>query len=49
MRQIQIPKPYLPRRRFLQLSGISSLGLILGGCGASLFDDVVQKATEPLN
>ncbi|MCL1469913.1 molybdopterin-dependent oxidoreductase [Argonema antarcticum] len=49
MRQIQVPKPYLPRRRFLQLSGISSLGLILGGCGVSLFDDVVQKATEPLN
>lgn len=49
MRQIQVPKPYLPRRRFLQLSGISSLGLLLGGCGASLFDDAVRKATEPLN
>lgn len=40
---------YLPRRRFLKLTGISGLGLALGGCGASLYDDVVNKATEPLN
>ncbi|MGE5657244.1 MAG: molybdopterin-dependent oxidoreductase [Actinomycetota bacterium] len=49
MRKIQVPQLHLPRRRFLQLSGISSLGLLLGGCGASLFDDVVYQATAPLN
>jgi len=42
-------KIYLPRRRLLQISGLSGLGLILGGCGASLSDGVVFKATEPLN
>jgi DMSO/TMAO reductase YedYZ molybdopterin-dependent catalytic subunit len=49
MSQLGVPKLYLPRRRFLQISGVSTLGLLLGGCGNSLFDDVVQKATEPLN
>ena len=40
---------YLPRRRFLQLSGFSSLGLLLNGCSMSLFDEQVFRATEPLN
>ncbi|MBC8123978.1 MAG: molybdopterin-dependent oxidoreductase [Gemmatimonadaceae bacterium] len=36
----------VPRRRFVQLSGLS---LLLGGCGSSLFESVVGRATEPLN
>ena len=40
---------YLPRRRFLQLSGFSSLGLLLNGCAMSLFEEQVFRATEPLN
>lgn len=42
-------KLYLPRRRFIQVSGLSVLGLLMGGCGASLYDEVVFKATEPIN
>ncbi|AFZ14372.1 oxidoreductase molybdopterin binding protein [Crinalium epipsammum PCC 9333] len=49
MNLIQVPKRYLPRRRFLQLSGISSLGLLLNACGSSLFDEAVGKTFEPLN
>ncbi|HEY9846946.1 MAG TPA: hypothetical protein V6D03_12215, partial [Candidatus Caenarcaniphilales bacterium] len=37
------------RRRFLQLSGLSSASLLLGGCGSTLFSDVVGKTFEPLN
>lgn len=36
----------VPRRRFVQLSGLS---LLLGGCGSSIFESVVGRATEPLN
>lgn len=39
----------LLRRRFLQLSGLSSASLLLGGCGSSLFSDVVGNTFEPLN
>lgn len=49
MAQPPASKLYLPRRRFMQVSGLSTLGLLLGGCGASLFDDAIFKATEPLN
>lgn len=49
MSQFDPPQLYLPRRRFLQVSGLSGLGLLLGGCGISLWDDLAQKATEPLN
>ena len=42
-------KIYLPRRRLLQISGLSGLGLMLGGCGVSLFDDVAYKLSDPLN
>ena len=49
MNLIQFPKRYFPRRRFLQLSGISSLGLLLNSCGSSLFDETVGKTFEPFN
>ncbi len=39
----------LLRRQFLQVSGLSSIGLLLGGCGLSLFEDKVGKTFEPLN
>ena len=44
MRPIQVS-----RRRLLQLSGLSSMGLLLGGCGSSLLADIVGKTFEPLN
>lgn len=44
MRPIQVS-----RRRLLQLSGLSSMGLLLGGCGSSLLEDIVGKTFEPLN
>ncbi|OKH27986.1 molybdopterin-dependent oxidoreductase [Chroogloeocystis siderophila] len=37
------------RRRFLELSGFSSLSLLLGGCALSLVEGVVGKTFEPLN
>ncbi|MEG3897897.1 MULTISPECIES: molybdopterin-dependent oxidoreductase [unclassified Microcoleus] len=37
------------RRQFLQLSGLSGIGLFLGGCGLIPFDAVVGKTFEPLN
>ncbi len=46
---IQAPRRPLSRRQFLQLSGLSSMGLLLGGCGTPIFEDVVGKAFEPLN
>ena len=49
MRPIQVPSYQLARRRFLQLSGFSSISLLLGGCGSSLLEDVVGKTFEPLN
>ena len=36
------------RRRFLQLSGLSSMSLLLGGCGTPIFADLVGKLSEPL-
>lgn len=39
----------LSRRRLLQLSGLSGLGLVLGGCGTSLYSDQVNSVFEPLN
>ena len=44
MRPIQVS-----RRKLLQLSGLSSMGLLLGGCGSSLFEGIVGKTFEPLN
>lgn len=40
---------HLTRRQLLQLSGISGIGLLLGGCGSSLFEEVAGKISEPLN
>jgi len=49
MYPIQDPDRLLLRRRFLQLSGLSGIGLLLGGCGTTLFEGVVGKTFEPLN
>ncbi len=50
MSLIEVPnRRLLVRRRFLQLSGISSLGLLLNGCGGRFFEDAVGKTFEPLN
>jgi DMSO/TMAO reductase YedYZ molybdopterin-dependent catalytic subunit len=40
---------YLPRRRFLQISGLSAIAATMAGCGVSLYDETVFKVTEPLN
>lgn len=37
------------RRRFLQLSSVSSLSFLLGGCGSSLFENEVYQTFKPLN
>ena len=37
------------RRKFLQISGLSSMSLLLGGCGTPMFADFVGKLSEPLN
>jgi DMSO/TMAO reductase YedYZ molybdopterin-dependent catalytic subunit len=37
------------RRRFLQLTGLSSMSLLLGGCGTPIFADLVGKLSAPLN
>lgn len=42
-------KRLLVRRRFLQIAGLSGLGLLTSGCASSLLDDVVFKTFEPLN
>jgi len=39
----------LNRRKFLQISGLSSMSLLLGGCGTPLFADFVGTVSEPLN
>ncbi|MEA5502737.1 molybdopterin-dependent oxidoreductase [Halotia wernerae UHCC 0503] len=44
-----LPKRTLSRRRLLQLSGLSGVGLLLNGCGTSLFSDSVRQISEPLN
>ena len=49
MTLIQIPQHRLPRRQFLQLSGLSGMSFLLGGCALSVFEGVVGKAVEPLN
>lgn len=48
MHPTPITRHLLSRRQVLQMS-VSSMGLLLGGCGSSLFDDVVNKGFEPLN
>jgi DMSO/TMAO reductase YedYZ molybdopterin-dependent catalytic subunit len=49
MRSIQVPRRLWQRRQFLQLSGLSSISLLLGGCALSVFEGVVDKTFEPLN
>ncbi|MBH8551524.1 molybdopterin-dependent oxidoreductase [Nostocaceae cyanobacterium CENA357] len=44
-----LPKRLLSRRRLLQLSGLSGVGLLLNGCGRNLFSNSVRQISEPLN
>ncbi|MBD2344370.1 molybdopterin-dependent oxidoreductase [Anabaena subtropica] len=46
---IHIRRPRLTRRQFLHLSGISSMSLLLGGCGTPVFEDLVGTVSQPLN
>jgi DMSO/TMAO reductase YedYZ molybdopterin-dependent catalytic subunit len=46
---IRIPRPQLTRRQLLQISGLSGLNFLLGGCGTPILEDVVGKLSEPLN
>ncbi|BAT52835.1 hypothetical protein NOS3756_17760 [Nostoc sp. NIES-3756] len=46
---IHIRHSQISRRRFLQLSGISSMSLLLGGCGTPVFEDLVGVVSQPLN
>jgi DMSO/TMAO reductase YedYZ molybdopterin-dependent catalytic subunit len=43
------PRHLLTRRQLLQLSGISSMGLLLSSCGTTLLSETVGKISEPLN
>jgi len=45
----QKPNLHITRRKLLQLSGLSSISLLLGGCGTPLFEDLVGTLSEPLN
>jgi DMSO/TMAO reductase YedYZ molybdopterin-dependent catalytic subunit len=40
---------HIQRRQFLKISGLSSISLLLGGCGTPLFEDMVGTLIEPLN
>jgi DMSO/TMAO reductase YedYZ molybdopterin-dependent catalytic subunit len=46
---IIVPQSTLSRRRLLQLSGLSGLGLMLNGCGTSAFSSQIGNTFEPLN
>lgn len=39
----------LSRRQMLQWSGLSGVGLLLGGCGTSLLSEPIGMAFDPLN
>ncbi|MGH1396163.1 MAG: molybdopterin-dependent oxidoreductase [Trichormus sp.] len=49
MNLIRLRRPQLSRRHFLKISGISSMGFLLGGCGTPVFEDLVGTVSEPLN
>lgn len=49
MEEIQAPKQFFTRRRLLQLSGMSSMGLLLTGCSLPLFSETVGRISDPLN
>ncbi|HYW20453.1 MAG TPA: molybdopterin-dependent oxidoreductase [Nodularia sp. (in: cyanobacteria)] len=40
---------HIQRRQFLKISGLSSISLLLGGCGTPAFEDIVGTLSEPLN
>ncbi|MFN6484758.1 MULTISPECIES: molybdopterin-dependent oxidoreductase [unclassified Nostoc] len=44
-----LPKRTLSRRRLLQVSGLSGVGFLLGGCGTNLFSENLHQISEPLN
>ncbi|MHC5612608.1 MAG: molybdopterin-dependent oxidoreductase [Nostoc sp.] len=44
-----LPKRTISRRRLLQVSGLSGVGFLLGGCGTNLFSDNARQISEPLN
>ncbi|BAB74643.1 molybdopterin-binding protein [Anabaena sp. FACHB-709] len=46
---IHIRRLQLTRRQFLQLSGMSSVSLLLGGCGTPALEDLVGTVSQPLN
>jgi DMSO/TMAO reductase YedYZ molybdopterin-dependent catalytic subunit len=37
------------RRKFLEISGLSTMSLLLGGCGTPALEDLVGTLSEPLN
>ncbi|HEY9646182.1 MAG TPA: molybdopterin-dependent oxidoreductase [Chroococcidiopsis sp.] len=43
------PRRLLTRRRLLQLSGLSGGGLLLSGCGSSIFSKELNQTFEPIN
>ncbi|MCL1465367.1 molybdopterin-dependent oxidoreductase [Argonema galeatum] len=49
MHGIPISQHLIGRRRWLQLSGLAGMGLLLESCGSSLFSDAVGNFSEPLN
>jgi DMSO/TMAO reductase YedYZ molybdopterin-dependent catalytic subunit len=44
-----LPKRPLSRRRLLQISGLSGMGLLLGSCGSTVWSESAGKISEPLN
>ncbi|QLE56532.1 molybdopterin-dependent oxidoreductase [Nostoc sp. TCL26-01] len=46
---IHVNRSQLTRRRFFQLSGMSGMSLLLGGCGTPVFEDLVGTVSQPLN
>lgn len=49
MEENQASRQLFTRRRLLQLSGMSSMGLLLTSCGTSLFSGTVGTIFDPLN
>jgi DMSO/TMAO reductase YedYZ molybdopterin-dependent catalytic subunit len=46
---IRINNSQLTRRDFFKISSLSSISLLLGGCGTPIFKDLVGKLSEPIN
>jgi DMSO/TMAO reductase YedYZ molybdopterin-dependent catalytic subunit len=44
-----LPKSFLSRRQLLHLGGLSGVGLLLNGCGTTLFAKEIGQAFDPLN